>query len=245
MRTKTRARRPKHLAPKLHANQRYRIDGFPVDESLYAAFQAARPAILLYLKGKGARPHDPAIWFIQQDRKVLRQLHTRKIPRDDPRYFDALIEAANAGDTFSKKETRELAEHARVMGDGFYPTMAKRASELGVETQALGRTVDDLRPKAKVGAKVIGGDRARGQANAKAQATRCVQWNNDLCAHYGDHPLARHVSYRAEADRILNRDVRVMWKNGPPGYELLRKDILPPSSAHCSRTCTPNSSFSL
>lgn len=124
--------------PRPARKQRYRINGFPVDDALYAAFQAARPAILLYLNGKGPRPKDFWSWHdAVQDRKALRRLHTKGIARDDPRYFDALIEATRAGDLLTKKEMKALAEHVRVMDDGFYPVLENRASELSGEVQGL------------------------------------------------------------------------------------------------------------
>jgi hypothetical protein len=214
-------------APRPSRKQRYRIDGVPVDAALYAAFQAAQPAILLYLNGNGPRPHDPSMWFTAQDRATLRRLHAKGLAHNDPRYFDALIEALHAGDPLSRKEARDLAEHTRVMKDGFVPVLENRASELSTEAQALGRIVSVLQPKAKVGAQVIGGGLTRGHAIAEAQAALRAQWKLDLETHYKDHPLTRHISYRAEAGR-LRKAGRVRWTTEIPGYELLRKTILPP-----------------
>jgi hypothetical protein len=205
--------------------QQYRINGLPVGEALYAAHQAARPAILRYVRGEGPRPDDASMWFTTQDRDALRRLHAKGIARDDQRYFDALIEAAIAGDRLSKKETKELAEHVRVMDDGFYPAMQNRASELSEETRGLGHTVSVLQPRAKLGDKTVDGGRSGGNATATPHNNRRKQWEKDLRDHYHEHPLTRRNTIHAEAGRLLG-DSRVPWED-PPRLELLRKTILP------------------
>jgi hypothetical protein len=49
--------------------------------------------------------------------------------------------------------------------------------------------IHELEPKAKVGDKVIGGGRTRGQENATAQGVLRKQWTEDLRAHYRENPL--------------------------------------------------------
>ena len=116
------------------------------DDAYYnAQTRAARPAILRYLNGNGPRPDD--FWSrhdAAQDRKTLRRLHAKGLARDDARYFDALLEAARAGDLLSRVETKDLAEHMRVIEDGVYPAVSRRASELSAEVRVLGRTVGVL-----------------------------------------------------------------------------------------------------
>jgi hypothetical protein len=112
---------------------------------------------------------------------------------------------------------------------GQFPFEAEATRKDMVESEAarLKAEVTELEPKAKVGAKVIGGGRARGLANAEAQAALCLKWERDLSAYYKDYPPTRHSSYRTEAGRLL-LDVRVKWTADTPGYDLLRKKILPP-----------------
>ena len=148
-------------------------------------------------------------------------------PRPDQFFIDSTVE--NREDLQKKKKPFSLPVLISKFDDTRKAVqLSEKFNETFAEIRALGRTVADLQPKAKVGAKVIGGARTRGDAIAKTQADLYAQWKIDLGAHYAKHPLARHVSYRTEADRLLNRGVRVTWTTDTPGYDLLRKNLLPP-----------------
>lgn len=204
---------PRPVLPKLLTGDTPRNDAY-----YDAQIKAARPAILLYLNGKGPRPKDFWLWHdASKDRKTLRQLHAKGLARDDPRYWDALIEAARAGDPLSRKEGRDLAEHVRVMDDCAYPVLENRASELSAQARALGRTV----------AAVKSGGRHGGKQTGVVRKKKSEQWQQAIDKHYQDNPQQRPTTYRGAA-AYLHKTLKLDVDKETIRKYLSKSHLIPP-----------------